>query len=81
MVGFWLRVQTQLEKCHAIDQKTAQARILEFIALSEKHNFSDAVYHRDPEEVAETIAGGFKRGGFEEPKPVGRKPARPSAGR
>jgi hypothetical protein len=70
ITDFWFQVENSLEKRHDVPEKMAREKIAEFIALSEKHDFSEMVYHRNPDEVAETIAGGLKRGGFEEPKPV-----------
>ncbi len=77
IVGFWLKVQNRLEKDW--DKEKAQRGISEYIALAEKHDFVNMVYHREPEEIAQTIAGGLAQEGFKDPSHNGPR-ARSGAG-
>ncbi len=71
IVDFWLKVQSRLEK--KWDKEKARKGISEYIALAEKHDFADMVYHREPEEIAQTIAGGLAQQGFKDPGHNGPK--------
>ena len=71
IVDFWFKVQRHLEKDWG--KEIAKRGISEYIALAEKHDFADMVYHREPEEIAQTIAGGLSQQGFKDPSPDGPK--------
>jgi hypothetical protein len=67
IVDFWLDVQNHLETDHRVGKGAGRKGISDYLALAEKHGFTDLIYHRDPWEVAETIAGAVTQGGFREP--------------
>jgi hypothetical protein len=69
IVDFWLKVQSRLEKDW--DKEKSQKGISEYLALAEKHDFADMVYHREPDEIALTIAGGLAQQGFKDPSQDG----------
>jgi len=69
IVDFWLKVQSRLEKKWG--KEKARKGISEYLALAEKHDFATMVYHREPDEIALTIAGGLAQKGFKDPSQNG----------
>jgi hypothetical protein len=65
---FWQDVERRLEADHRIDGAVARRGIADYLALAEEHGFSDLIYHRDPEDVANTIAGSLAQGGLAKSK-------------
>ena len=76
IVQFWQEVHDNLVQVHRKTSDLAWKDITSFIALAEKQHFLNAVYHRNIDEIAETIAQGLagkKRrssGKANQPKPV-----------
>ncbi len=70
VIEFWLRVRDLLQE-QRLDGNDANRGIADYLALAEKHDFSEAIYHRNPEEIAEIIMHGV-RSGFREPAAAGK---------
>jgi hypothetical protein len=66
IVQFWLRVRDLAQERHGLSRDQADGAIADYLALAEKHQFADAIYHREADEVAEIVAHGA-RSGFHEP--------------
>ena len=66
IIQFWLRVRDLAQERNGLSRDEADRAIADYLALAEKHQFTDAIYHRNPDEVAEIVAHGAKRG-FSEP--------------
>jgi hypothetical protein len=66
IIQFWLRVRDLAQERHGVSRDDADRAIADYLALAEKHQFAEAIYHRDAEEVAEIIAYGAQAG-FREP--------------
>jgi hypothetical protein len=64
IIQFWQEVADDLEKSHRLTRESARRAIDAFISLAEKQHFLDAVYHRNANAVAATIAGGVHEPGF-----------------
>jgi hypothetical protein len=63
---FWATVKQELHEHYMLREPDAAMAISGYRAALEKHQVGDMVYHRDPESVAETVAGGWKQG-FRDP--------------
>ena len=72
VVEFWLRVRDSLVEVHHASREEADRGIDQYLQLAERHEFTQAIYHRNAEEVAEIVAHGMKRG-FPEPQPNPKK--------
>jgi hypothetical protein len=59
---FWDTIMQELRKRHRLSETDAKSAISKFKSALERHQIGDLVYHRDPESVAQTIAGGWERG-------------------
>jgi hypothetical protein len=59
---FWETVKQELLTRHELEEADAEKAILTYQSALERHRVGDMVYHRDPESVAYTIAGGWRRG-------------------
>ena len=62
IIQFWLRVRDLAQERHGISRDAADRAIADYLALAEKHQFTEAIYHRDAKEVAEIVAYGAKHG-------------------
>lgn len=67
IVDYWMKVANFLVKNHRLKRDKAEKGITDYLAVAEKHGFTDLIYHRDARDVAETIAGAVRNGGFREP--------------
>ncbi len=65
IIRFWMRVRDLAEEKHGLRRDEADRAIADYLALAEKHQFTDAIYHRDAEDVAEIVAYGAKQGFLE----------------
>jgi hypothetical protein len=68
IVEFWDTVKQELQKHHAMSEEAATQALASYQSALDRHQVGDMVYHRDPESVAETIAGGWTFG-FSDPPP------------
>jgi len=66
IVEFWGTVKQDLQKRHAMSEEAAVQALASYQSALDRHQVGDMVYHRDPESVAETIAGGWTSG-FSDP--------------
>ena len=66
IIQFWLRVRDLAQERHLLSRDQADRAIAEYLALAERHQFVDAIYHREAEEVADIVAHGAQQG-FHEP--------------
>lgn len=58
IVQFWQEVHDVLMREYGIDTSKSRAAVTDFMSIAEKRHFLDAVYHRNVEEIADTITGG-----------------------
>lgn len=73
IIEFWLAVRDIAQDQHGLKRNEVNRAIRDYLALAEKHQFTDAIYHRNAEEVAEIVAHGAKLG-FREPVMSGAMP-------
>ncbi len=59
---FWDTVKHELLKRHRLSETNADEAIARYKAALDRHQIGDLIYHRFPESVAETVAGGWERG-------------------
>jgi hypothetical protein len=62
---FWVRVEELLQKQHHLTAERARQGIVEYRALLDSKRVGDIIYHQEPEQVANTIAGAVQQGGFQ----------------
>ena len=74
IVEFWDTVRQELKRCGVAEESIARA-IAIYRAALDRHDAGEAVYHRNPEDVAQTIAAGWEYG-FPDPKPPAKKRSR-----
>jgi hypothetical protein len=67
---FWDTVKRELLHRHELTEAKAASAISSYRAALDRHQAGEMVYHRDPEDVAETIAAGAESG-F--PDPISRE--------
>ncbi|HVU87208.1 MAG TPA: hypothetical protein VHD36_07800 [Pirellulales bacterium] len=72
IVAFWQSVEKALVERHKLDNDRARAAIHDFVVALEGHDAEEMIYHEDPDEVADIVAGGYVAG-FRDPK--GSSPA------
>lgn len=75
-VDFWAKVLQFLRERHSVDEERARQGIAEYREYVEQPRVGDMVYHRDPDAVADTIAGILRQGGVRtlEPQGAGETP-------
>jgi hypothetical protein len=61
IVGFWEQVYAHLQSAHRLTGADAVTAITQFRAAADGA-VGDMLYHRDPGDVAETIATGWENG-------------------
>lgn len=63
---YWAEVEKALKK-HGLSEREAIRGIGEYRVRLERHGVGHILYHRDAEDVAQTIAAAVRNGGFKEP--------------
>ena len=58
VIQFWSRAEDQLRTRHGFDADRARADVAGYVARMESHGALEWVYHGDPSEVADAVAGG-----------------------
>jgi hypothetical protein len=66
VIKYWLRVRELLRSGSVTDQQ-ADRGIRDYVALAEAHGFTEAIYHRNEDEIAEIIKYGIENESFPEP--------------
>jgi hypothetical protein len=59
---FWDTVKRELLQRHELADAKATSAIASYRAALDRHQAGDMVYHREPDDVAETIAAGAESG-------------------
>lgn len=65
---FWVKVHCVLEAEHKLTKKQARHGIEDYRARLDMHRVGDILYHSEAEDIARTIAGAVRQGGFKEPE-------------
>lgn len=68
VVEFWDAVRRELRSRHQLTDADARTAVGRFQDALARHHVGDLIYHREPESVADTVAGGWKSG-FPDPVP------------
>ncbi|HET6575399.1 MAG TPA: hypothetical protein VFG68_17480 [Fimbriiglobus sp.] len=76
IVEFWDTVCRELRTRHDLTEDDANTAIARYRAALDRHQVGDLIYHRDPESVTETVAGGW-RSGFPDPVIDAQSPTSP----
>ncbi len=64
---YWAEVKQALVEGHHLSEARAHRGIVEYRVRLGLHDAGDMIYHRDPRDIAETIASTVQHGGFKEP--------------
>ena len=67
VIKYWLRVRELLQNSGSLTDRQADQGIRDYVALAEAHGFTEAIYHRNEEEIAEIIKFGIENESFPEP--------------
>ena len=63
IVQFWEEVYGELQTAHQLSGPDAVTAIMRFRAAAD-HDVGDMIYHRNPGDVADTIAAGWRNGAW-----------------
>lgn len=72
---FWATVEHLLEQQHGLSEQQAQIGVTEYRKRLDLHRVGDMIYHNDPKDVSQTIAGILEQGGFDVVDPVSDRDA------
>jgi hypothetical protein len=78
VIRFWDEVYAQLQTVHGLTAAEAFASIVECRAETD-HLVGDMIYHRGPEDLAESIAVGWRNGALKYPLATAATPAAPAS--
>jgi hypothetical protein len=70
LAEFWFAVEQQLREQHHLTEQQARSGVGDYRNRLDLHRVGEMVYHNNPEDVAATIAGIIRQGGFDAVDPL-----------